>query len=116
MGRDKASLPSLQAGEGNLLARTVTLAAQVSATVLVIGRDRPPDWSEGAEDTGSVTSVTFLRDDLPGLGPAGGLATALRYAVASTTGFGAVALLPCDLPLLQAASLRWLHETAALMP
>lgn len=95
MGRDKASLVLPQGG--TLLERTVATAAQVCTTVVVVGRDRPMDWSGH--------TCLFLPDKKTGIGPLGGLQTALEQAGT------AVLLLPCDLPHLTSAAVQWLTDT-----
>jgi molybdopterin-guanine dinucleotide biosynthesis protein A len=89
MGRDKAEL---ELGGQTLLERAIDAAHTVSDTVLVIGR------------TGSRDDVRWLEDDEPGLGPIGGLKTALGHL-----GRPAV-LVACDMPLLDAEAMRWLID------
>ncbi len=72
MGTDKASLPSLEDAETNLLLRTVRLAAHVFDPVFVVGRPQPEDWPR-------QENITFLPDEETNLGPAGGLASLLRH-------------------------------------
>jgi molybdopterin-guanine dinucleotide biosynthesis protein A len=92
MGTDKAALEV----EGRtLLARTAQVAMEARLPVLVVGRPRPDEWP--------VDTVAFAEDIQPGLGPLGGLATALRRS--DTT---AVLALACDLPLLTPEAVRWL--------
>ena len=62
----------------------------------MVGRAPPDEWP--------LPEVNFVEDAVPGLGPAGGLATALRHAQTS------VLALACDLPLLTEDALRWLAE------
>lgn len=95
MGTDKAAL---QINGMTLLERTARLALNVNPTVLVVGRARPDDWP--------LPDVAFLEDAEARLGPAGGLATALRHAQMS------VLALACDLPLLTEDALRWLIAQA----
>jgi molybdopterin-guanine dinucleotide biosynthesis protein A len=92
MGTDKAALEV----EGRtLLARTAEVALAANLLVLVVGRARPAGWF--------LETVAFAEDTLPGLGPLGGLATALGQS--ETT---AVLALACDLPLLTTEAVRWL--------
>ena len=95
MGTDKAALEV----EGlSLLHRTAVAALNAELLVLVAGRPRPDAWS--------LSAVAFAEDAEPGLGPLGGLQTALRSA-------GTVLALPCDLPLLTSEAVGWLkmqHE------
>ena len=94
MGTDKANL--VQDGE-TLLLRTVRLARLVSEfPPLIVGREKPDDWGEHV-------LAQFVPDDSPGIGPVGGLQTALRHA----RGIPVLAL-SCDLPALTEPALRWL--------
>jgi molybdopterin-guanine dinucleotide biosynthesis protein A len=93
MGTDKASLRV--AGE-TLLERTARIAILAGLPVRIIGRDRPADWN-GPE-------VAFARDRNPGSGPLGAILDALD-AVAMA---GSVVALPCDMPGLTSAAIRWL--------
>ena len=95
MGTDKAALPI---GGMTLLERTARLALALNFPVLVVGRARPDDWP--------LAEVEFVEDAEAGLGPAGGLATALRSARTS------VLALACDLPLLTEEALKWLVAQA----
>jgi molybdopterin-guanine dinucleotide biosynthesis protein A len=95
MGTDKAAL---SIGGMTLLERTARLALAVNLPVLVIGRAQPDGWP--------LPEVTFVEDAVPELGPAGGLATALRHAQTS------VLAVACDLPLLTEDALRWLMAQA----
>lgn len=93
MGRDKALLPV----EGEPLLLRIARAAQgTGAPVTVVGRDRPDEWPE--------PDVRFVGDDVKGIGPLGGLATALR---SSGTG---VILLACDMPMLTTGAIAWLID------
>ena len=92
MGRDKASIP--WQGE-TLLARTARVAREAGFVVMIIGRERPDDWP--------LRDTRFVPDAYPGLGPLGGLATALESANQD------VFLLACDMPLLNVEALSWLH-------
>ena len=95
MGTDKAALKL----EGlPLLERTARIALGADLTVLVAGRACPSGWP--------LKTVVFAEDDQPGLGPLGGLATALRCTSAP------VLALACDLPLLTADAVRWLWAQA----
>ena len=95
MGTDKAAL---EIGGVSLLERTARLALAGNLPVLVAGRACPENWP--------LPEVEFVEDAAPGLGPAGGLATALRQAQTS------VLALACDLPLLTEDALRWLIAQA----
>lgn len=92
MGTDKAALEV----EGlSLLAHTALAALDADLPVLVAGRARPDAWP--------LEAVAFAEDAEPGLGPLGGLATALRHTNVE------VLALACDLPLLTADAVRWLR-------
>jgi molybdopterin-guanine dinucleotide biosynthesis protein A len=106
MGRDKASLPSLEDSDLTMLERTIRLAQAVFTPVCVIGRPQP-------EDGLLFGDVRFAEDTMPGLGPAGGLATTLRVLSSpSVPESDAVVLLACDLPLLTMGALQWLRAEA----
>lgn len=92
MGRDKAKLEFR--GE-KLLERIARLASSVAPTV-VVGRTD--------DDQFDLPEIEFVPDREPGLGPIGGLRTALEH-------FGCpVLLLGCDMPLVDTDSLRWLVD------
>jgi molybdenum cofactor guanylyltransferase len=90
MGRDKALVEL--AGEP-MLVRMVRLLEQAAAPVTVIG---PPERY-------AHLTLRVVPDDRPGLGPLGGIATALRIAVADWN-----LIVGCDLPYLTAEWLRFL--------
>jgi molybdenum cofactor guanylyltransferase len=91
LGIDKAGVVF----EGvNLLKRTVLLAARFCPTVFVVGRDPSPLGLE----------VPWSLDLQPGLGPLGGIITALTRSGDSCL------VLTCDLPLLNAEILAALLE------
>ena len=94
MGTDKAAL---RLGEKTLLERTAQMALDAALPVLIVGRTRPHDW---------LLSAAFAEDAAPGLGPLGGLQTALHTVQAP------VLALACDLPLLTTEALRWLRMQA----
>jgi len=93
MGRDKALLPA----EGGILLEYVArTAAATGLPVIVVGRTPPEGWS--------LSAIKFYGDHYPGLGPLGGIATALE---ATTTD---ILALPCDLPLLTTPAITWLID------
>lgn len=94
MGTDKAALTV----EGvTLLERTARITLTAGQTALIIGRTRPDGWP--------LEAAKFVEDAVPGLGPLGGLHTALgRHP--------AVCALACDLPLLTPDAVRWLGAQA----
>jgi len=91
LGRDKAAVLV----EGcPMLARMVSLAKAFCPLVAVSGRDPAP----------LVTGVPWFLDEEPGLGPIGGIVTALeRYATPCL-------VLSCDLPLLDELTLERLID------
>ena len=91
MGTDKAAL---RLGESTLLEQTAQMALDAALPVLIVGRARPHNW---------LLSTAFAEDSIPGLGPLGGLQTALQ------TTQSPVLALACDLPLLTTEALRWLR-------
>lgn len=91
LGRDKALLTI--AGEP-LLARAVRILASVCGSVLVVA---------GPERQALVPGVPVLPDELPGAGPLGGIATALRAIEGER-----LLAVATDMPLLQPAVLRLL--------
>lgn len=102
MGTDKARL--LLRGE-TLLARTARTVydAGLFAPLLVVGREREEEWP--------FAETVFLPDETPGLGPLGGLQTALGYVQAHVGESVPLLALGCDMPHLTPDALRWLHET-----
>jgi molybdenum cofactor guanylyltransferase len=98
MGRDKAVL---ELDGQTLLERTIGVAHAVTDIVTVVGRS----------PTGDADQVAlWLEDETPGLGPIGGLETALAHLQRPTI------LLGCDMPLVDQAALEWLVETFATRP
>jgi molybdopterin-guanine dinucleotide biosynthesis protein A len=83
LGRDKAAL---RLGGTSLLERAASLVRGVVGRVLVVGRES--------------AAFPCLADETPGLGPAGGIASALRRLGE------ACLVLSCDLPLMDAGTLR----------
>jgi molybdopterin-guanine dinucleotide biosynthesis protein A len=96
MGRDKALI---ELGGETLLVRAARVLATVTGEVLVVGR--PPG------EPGPV-GARLVADVYPGLGPLGGIVTALR---AMHTPLALV--VACDMPLLQAALIRYLIGLAS---
>ena len=95
LGRDKALVE--WRGE-TLLSRAVGVLREAVAEVVVVG---------GREGVHGFTGSPVLADERPGLGPLGGLETALHYAVGRP-----VLLLACDLPRVSAGLIGLLVETA----
>jgi len=95
MGVDKAQLV-LQGS--TFLERIAGAARDAGHPVTIIGRERPPSWRDDR--------VAFLPDEIPGLGPLGGLLTAFHH-----TGTDLL-LSGCDMPLLTADAFRWLAVRA----
>jgi len=91
MGRDKA----LMEHEGRtLLARAVAVLEAVLSEVIVVGPQRQYP---------SALEVPSVRDIRPGLGPVGGIHTALSHAKGR-----AVFVLACDMPFVTADLVRWI--------
>ncbi len=91
MGRDKAGL--IYRGE-TWLERVVRASLATELPVVVVGRTVPPEWP--------FDDVAFLVDERPGMGPIGGLRTALAHA-----GAGIIAV-ACDMPLITTGAMEWL--------
>ncbi len=94
MGRTKALL---EIGGEPMVVRTVRLAEQVVGSVAVVGGSREPQRF----------GLQVIEDDLPGGGPLGGIATALRVSHAPWN-----LILACDLPYLTRAWLEFLAARA----
>ena len=92
-GRDKALLEL--AGE-TLLARAVRRLSQVCDSVVVVGP---------AERSVAVPGIRVITDEHPGIGPLGGIATALRATAAER-----LLVVATDMPLLNESLLRLLVE------
>jgi molybdopterin-guanine dinucleotide biosynthesis protein A len=95
MGRDKALL---EIGGVPLLLRVARLAGPLVVTMTIIG---PPERYRHL-------GLPIVGDDQPGLGPLGGIATALRFSAHEWN-----LVLGCDLPYLNAAWLEYLIARAA---
>lgn len=91
LGRDKVALP--YSGD-SLLVRTADLANAICDEVYISGRDPRPLGLD----------LPWLRDDVPGIGPIGGLLTALRRLNRP------VLALACDQPLLDCQTVWSLSE------
>jgi molybdenum cofactor guanylyltransferase len=89
MGRDKAAL---ETDGQSLLACSIRALQEAELSVLVVGRS-------GATTPG----LSYCEDDIPGQGPLGGIITALRQAQGR-----AIFVVPCDVPALRSAAVRWL--------
>ena len=85
MGRDKAALP----WQGGTLLGHVCATAQGAGLPVVVGREAP-------------AGIRMLADERPGDGPLAALAGVLAVHD------GAVLLLACDLPRIDAEAVRWL--------
>jgi molybdopterin-guanine dinucleotide biosynthesis protein A len=94
MGRDKALL---EVGDLPMLVRTARLLEPLVVSVTVIG---PPE-------SYAPLGLRVVPDDEPGLGPLGGLATALRISESECN-----LVVGCDLPYLPGAWLDWLLARA----
>ena len=92
MGRDKALLEF----DGEKLLERIAREASDLTEVAVVGRTDSEHFD--------LPGVAFLADRRPGLGPLGGLRTALEQLD------GPVVLVGCDMPLVVADALRWLVD------
>lgn len=101
LGKDKVLLDF--SGEC-LLTRTTQLASSVCHEVCVSGRDPMP------LDANQDRPIGWIRDDIPGMGPIGGIATGLRLLKAP------LLVLACDMPLLNREMLARLLEARARRP
>ena len=96
MGRDKADL---QVGGQSLLVRTACVLSEVVDEILVVGRD--------SFSSALPHSVRAVPDEVPGIGPLGGLLSGLRR-----TTYPYAVVVACDLPFLDAGVLRHLLTLA----
>lgn len=96
LGQDKASLTLDIAEYADLLGRTAKLLRALLGEVYIAGRHHP--------------DYPSFFDDVPGLGPVGGIATSLR-----NTGKACFAL-SCDLPFMDLDVLRRLLDFRAARP
>lgn len=103
MGHDKAQMRVHGADKPDLLARTHALLAELLPRCWV--SCRPDSPRSGYE---------CLFDDTPGQGPAAGILAALRAA--REHDFAAVLALSCDMPLMDAPTLRKLLAARAAAP
>jgi molybdopterin-guanine dinucleotide biosynthesis protein A len=109
LGTDKAALPI---GGTTWLAHIARAARQTRCRVAVVGRNGPAGdaASDPTDDPeGDFTGVTFVPDKTPGLGPMGGLFTALRYAETQDPETS-VLLAGCDMPFLSTDAFNWLLD------
>ena len=95
MGRDKAQIEL----DGATLLERIAYVANVVAAAIVVGREQPADFE--------FDRIPFIEDREPGLGPIGGLQTALLHFETP------VVLVGCDMPLLDPEALQWLVERFA---
>ncbi len=94
-GTDKAAF---RIGEDTLLERVAAAARDTGLPVAVVGRTAPKAWS--------WSDVDFHPDREPGLGPMGGLLTALQDLDSAVLAVG------CDMPRLDPDALNWLANQA----
>jgi molybdopterin-guanine dinucleotide biosynthesis protein A len=95
MGRDKAQIEL----DGATLLERIAYVANLVAPTIVVGREQPDDFE--------FPRIPFVEDRQPGMGPIGGLQTALMHFDTP------VALVGCDMPLMRPESIRWLADEAA---
>ena len=105
MGTDKALLPHPRGG--SWLDHAIDLLSTTCGRVIVSGRQQPAAAPRN-------NAVAWLPDQHPQRGPAGGVATVLRYLTSPESqafcpDADAVLLIPLDMPTLQAAHLRRLQ-------
>lgn len=93
MGLDKALLPW---GGGSLLERAAGVLRQTFGNVVIVG----------APQRYSHLGLPVIGDAVPGLGPLGGLLTALRHRKLSSPDPGWIVLLACDMPLVDRGTLQ----------
>lgn len=93
MGRDKALL-SIRPGDPPLLALVIERARPLSDDVFLVGVSRP-----GYECFG----LPLIEDEHPGVGPLGGIATALAHAAHPDC-----LVVACDMPFLNSRVLAYL--------
>jgi molybdopterin-guanine dinucleotide biosynthesis protein A len=96
MGQDKAALPL---GGEPLLARVVRRLGAATGAVMVVG---PP------EHQALVPGVPIVPDARPGMGPLGGIFTALQVAPTPC-----IFVVACDMPFIQPELVRHLVNLAA---
>ncbi len=97
LGRDKTRL--VLSGR-SLLERAVALLRAVSVEA----------WVSGTDPSDLGCDAPWLADDVPGLGPLGGILTALKHLG------GPVLALACDMPLMRADVLEGLLRARAARP
>ena len=88
LGHDKALLRLKGSESVDLLGNTAALLHSVTGSVFIVGRERRPDFAS-------------VSDLIPGLGPVGGIATALHEARGA-----ACFILSCDLPFMDKGTLQ----------
>lgn len=98
LGQDKVVLP--YAG-GCLLSRSVDLLQKFCPDVWVSGRN-PAALSDAGQHPD--INAPWLPDDIPGIGPMGGIITCLKRLQRP------LLVIACDLPLLDEDTIRWLLE------
>ena len=95
MGRDKALI---ELGGKTLLERTADTLWHITSDLIVVGPE---------ERGGQLPGVTVVQDAVPGSGPLGGIAAALRASP-----HPCCLVVACDMPLLNVGLLRYLVELA----
>jgi molybdenum cofactor guanylyltransferase len=94
MGRDKAAL---EIDGVTMLDRAIDLLQSIGVSVTVVGL--PAEFERRA------SQVPVIADEWPGMGPLGGIATALRQTPATWN-----LVIACDMPYLTAEWLRFLLQ------
>lgn len=98
MGRNKALL---EVGGVPMIVRTARLVASVVKSATAVG----------SPDTYAALGLRTIRDDWPGAGPLGGIATALRASEAEWN-----LIVACDLPYLTKPWLSYLAQRGTSSP
>lgn len=93
MGSDKSEL---RLDGSRVLGRLCEILADRLGRVMIVGRRPSPE--------GLPLCAEWHPDDMPGLGPLGGIATALRVASSAASGWAVLAL-ACDMPAVDGALL-----------
>ena len=96
LGHDKAQVRLANAEEPDFLARAAGMLAACCQRVIIVGRAHP--------------DYEHCPDDIPGRGPAGGIATALKVSES------ACLVLSCDLPFMEREVLERLIACRAERP
>lgn len=111
-GRTKALLPVPPDDRPLIQVILTRLATLAPSSVLVITRDEAVEAAVRSASAGSRTEATVIGDRADGLGPLGGLWSALEWAHGRSWR-GWLLFVACDMPYLTPATLRVLLDHAA---